>query len=99
MEKQILDLLIDMKTDMTELKKEMKTDMAGLKKEIKNDIEELKKEIICVKKDMSDRFDVVDIKLNAVENKVIQVGRKLDTTTDQVTRNIETIEEVRLRLQ
>lgn len=77
MEKQILDLLIEMKTDMTELKKE----------------------IIDVKKDMSDRFDVVDVKLNAVENKVIQVGRKLDTTTDQVTRNIETIEEVRLRLQ
>ncbi|WP_250675311.1 hypothetical protein LZ906_014710 [Paraclostridium ghonii] len=80
MENQILDLLIEMKTDMTEFKKEMKTDMAVLKKEI-----------IDVKKDMSDRFDVFDIKLNAVENKVIQIGRKLDTTTDQVTRNIETI--------
>ncbi|MDQ0557434.1 hypothetical protein QOZ92_002563 [Paeniclostridium ghonii] len=33
------------------------------------------------------------------KNKVIQVNRKLDTTTDQVNRNIETIEEVRLRLQ
>ncbi len=48
---------------------------------------------------MNNRFDVVDIKLNAVETRVIKVSRKLDTTTDQVTRNIETIEEVRLKLQ
>ncbi|CEK40097.1 hypothetical protein [Paraclostridium sordellii] len=66
---------------------------------IKNDMNEMKSEIKDIKQDLNDRFDVVDIKLNAVETRVIKVSRKLDTTTDQVTRNIETIEEVRMRLQ
>ena len=77
MDKQILDLLLEMKSDMNEIRSEIKD----------------------IKQDMNDRFDVVDIKLNAVETRVIKVSKKLDTTTDQVTRNIETIEEVRMRLQ
>ena len=77
MDKQVLDLLLEMKSDMNEIRSEIKD----------------------IKQDMNDRFDVVDIKLNAVETRVIKVSKKLDTTTDQVTRNIETIEEVRMRLQ
>lgn len=84
MDNKILEILLDMQKDL---------------KGVQNDMNEMKQEIKDIKQDMNDRFDVVDIKLNAVETRVIKVSRKLDTTTDQVTRNIETIEEVRLKLQ
>lgn len=67
--------------------------------DMQKDLKDVQKEIKDIKQEMNDRFDVVDIKLNAVETRVIKVSKKLDTTTDQVTRNIETIEEVRMRLQ
>lgn len=59
---------------------------------LENDVKELKK-------DMEDRFDVADIKLNVIENKVTQVSRKLDVTTNQVARNMETMENIKLKLQ
>ncbi len=52
-----------------------------------------------LKKDMEDRFDIVDIKLNVIENKVTQVSRKLDVTTNQVARNMDTMENIKLKLQ
>lgn len=59
---------------------------------LENEIEELKK-------DMEYRFDIVDIKLNVMENKIIQVSRTLDATTDQVARNMETMKSIQSKLQ
>lgn len=84
MEQQLLEVLIKLDTKLDNLEK----NMLCLQDEIKD-----------IKQDIKDRFDVTDIKLNVIENKVTQVSRKLDTTTDQVARNIETIEEVKMRLQ
>lgn len=84
MEKQLLEVLIKLDTKLDNLEK----NMLCMQDEIKD-----------IKQDMKDRFDVTDMKLNVIENKVTQVSRKLDTTTDQVARNIETIEEVKMRLQ
>lgn len=84
MEQQLLEVLIKLDTKLSNLEK----NMLCLQDEIKD-----------IKQDIKDRFDVTDIKLNVIENKVTQVSRKLDTTTDQVARNIETIEEVKMRLQ
>lgn len=84
MEQQLLEVLIKLDTKLDNLEK----NMLCIQDEIKD-----------IKQDIKDRFDVTDIKLNVIENKVTQVSRKLDTTTDQVARNIETIEEVKMRLQ
>jgi archaellum component FlaC len=84
MEQQLLEVLIKLDTKLDNLEK----NMLCMQDEIKD-----------IKQDMKDRFDVTDMKLNVIENKVTQVSRKLDTTTDQVARNIETIEEVKMRLQ
>lgn len=84
MEQQLLEVLIKLDTKLDNLEK----NMLCMQDEIKD-----------IKQDIKDRFDVTDIKLNVIENKVTQVSRKLDTTTDQVARNIETIEEVKMRLQ
>lgn len=84
MEQQLLEVLIKLDTKLDKLEK----NMLCIQDEIKD-----------IKQDIKDRFDVTDIKLNVIENKVTQVSRKLDTTTDQVARNIETIEEVKMRLQ
>lgn len=84
MEQQILELLFKLDSKLDNLEK----NMVCIQDEVKD-----------IKQDIKDRFDVTDIKLNVIENKVTQVSRKLDTTTDQVARNIETIEEVKMRLQ
>lgn len=84
MEKQLLEVLMKLDNKLDNLEK----NMLCMQDEIKD-----------LKQDIKDRFDVTDIKLNVIENKVTQVSRKLDTTTDQVARNIETIEEVKMRLQ
>ena len=50
-------------------------------------------------KEVKEELNVLDMKLGVVENKVSIINRKLDITTDQVARNIEFIEEVKLKLQ
>lgn len=59
---------------------------------LENNVKELKK-------DMEDRFDIVDIRSNILENKITQVSRKLDITTNQVARNMEVMENIKLKLQ
>ncbi|HBE9896914.1 TPA: hypothetical protein KOD80_002394 [Clostridioides difficile] len=48
---------------------------------------------------IKDNFDVVDIKLNAIETRVIKINRKLNGATDQVARNMEQLEEIKIKLQ
>ncbi|MGL5328286.1 MAG: hypothetical protein ACRDD7_03385 [Peptostreptococcaceae bacterium] len=105
MEKQILDLLIKLDSrlgkiedSVSELKEEQKL-MREEISELKMDVSGLKEEQKSMRQEMVDRFDVVDIKLHVVETKVMQVSRKIDSTTDQVTRNIESIEDIRFKLQ
>lgn len=84
MDNKILEILLDMQKELKEIKLEQKTTT---------------NEINSIKQDMKDRFDVVDIKLNMIENKVTQVSSKLDSTSNQVVRNIETIENIKIKLQ
>lgn len=39
-------------------------------------------EIKDIKQEMNNRFYVVDIKLNAIETKVVKISKKLDTIID-----------------
>lgn len=84
MDNKILEILLDMQKELKEIKLEQKATT---------------NEINSIKQDMKDRFDVVDIKLNMIENKVTQVSSKLDSTSNQVVRNIETIENIKIKLQ
>lgn len=80
----ILDLLLDIKKDMEEMKSEQQN---------------IKKEMNSIKKEINDGFDVVDIKLNAIETRVIKLDRKVESTTNQVARNMEVVEDIKLKLQ
>ena len=62
MEQQLLEVLIKLDTKLDNLEK----NMLCIQDEIKD-----------IKQDIKDRFDVTDMKLNVIENKVTQVGRKL----------------------
>lgn len=62
MEQQLLEVLIKLDTKLDKLEK----NMLCIQDEIKD-----------IKQDMKDRFNITDIKLNVIENKVTQVSRKL----------------------
>lgn len=84
MEKQILDLLMKMDERLSNIEQEQ---------------QDMKKEMKSMKKEMNDGFDVVDIKLNAIETRVIKLDRKVESTTNQVARNMEVVEDIKLKLQ
>lgn len=84
MEKQILDLLMKMDERLSNIEQEQ---------------QDMKKEMKSMKKEMNDGFDVVDIKLNAIETRVIKLDRKVESTTSQVARNMEVVEDIKLKLQ
>lgn len=98
MEKQILDLLLKMNDRLEGLEndmKEVKVDLSG----VKADLSEVKEEQKLLRSEMIERFDVVDIRLTSIETKVIITNRKLDSTTEQVVKNLESIEEMKYKLQ
>lgn len=83
MEKQIIDMLMKMQLSIDE---------------VNNKVDGIQGQIDGMKKDMNERFDVVDIRLHCIEGKIMQVNRKLDGTTDQVVRNIEQLELLKNRI-
>ncbi|MCI9976476.1 hypothetical protein JY742_10120 [Clostridioides difficile] len=107
--------IVDMKQDITGMKQDIvgiKQDITDLKVgqvETNNRLDSIEKkqdtlynqsattaeEITYIK----DNFDVVDIKLNAIETRVITINRKLNGATDQVARNMEQLEEIKIKLQ
>ena len=84
MEKQILDLLMKMDERLSNIEQEQK---------------EMKIDIQNMKKDINDRFDIVNMKLNEIEIRVIKLDRKVESTTNQVARNMEVVEDIKLKLQ
>lgn len=82
--------------------KEVKTDMNTRFDSIEKKQDILYNQSISTAEEMTsikDNFDVVDIKLNAIETRVITINRKLNGTTDQVARNMEQLEEIKIKLQ
>lgn len=48
---------------------------------------------------LNDKVDNLEIKVNIIDNRVIRIGNKLDATTNQVARNMEVVEDIKLKLQ
>ncbi|HBG2116841.1 hypothetical protein M1I50_09615 [Clostridioides difficile] len=105
MNEKILELLqkIDNRLNGIENEiKEVKTDMNTRFDSIEKKQDILYNQSISTAEEMTsikDNFDVVDIKLNAIETRVITINRKLNGTTDQVARNMEQLEEIKIKLQ
>lgn len=77
MDEKILEILLDLKKEITDIKFEMK-------KEFRN---------------VHDKIDNVEMKLNTIDNRVIDIDRKLRVTSDQVIRNVETMEDIKIKLK
>lgn len=50
--------------------------------DMQKDLKDVHKRLNGIKYIMNDRFDVWDIKLNAIETKVVKISEKLDTIID-----------------
>ncbi len=112
MDEKILELLQKMDSKLNGIEnelKEVKTDMNTKFDSIENRLDSIEKkqdilynQSISTAEEMTsikDNFDVVDIKLNAIETRVIKINRKLNGATDQVARNMEQLEEIKIKLQ
>ncbi|MCC0783594.1 hypothetical protein IR152_10975 [Clostridioides sp. ES-S-0108-01] len=105
MNEKILELLqkIDNRLNGIENEiKEVKTDMNTRFDSIEKKQDILYNQSISTAEEITsikDNFDVVDIKLNAIETRVIKINRKLNGATDQVARNMEQLEEIKIKLQ
>ncbi|WP_331676089.1 hypothetical protein [Clostridioides difficile] len=83
MDKEILELLQKMQCSITEMKKDIDVRFDSIENRLdsiekKQDI--LYNQSISTAEEMTsikDNFDVVDIKLNAIETRVIKINRKL----------------------
>jgi SMC interacting uncharacterized protein involved in chromosome segregation len=84
MEKQILDLLREMSTEM----KGMKSDI----NEVKSDINQVKSDINEVKSEMHHRFDVIEAKLEGVGGQFELTNESRITEVDFITDKVNKLE-------
>lgn len=108
MDEKILELLQKMDTRLNKIEHDIKDLKIG-QIETNNRLDNIEKkqdilynQSIVTAEEMTsikDNFDVVDIKLNAIETRVIKINRKLNGATDQVARNMEQLEEIKIKLQ
>ncbi|EML0724975.1 hypothetical protein ACF12F_003048 [Clostridioides difficile] len=108
MDEKILELLQKMDTRLNKIEHDIKDLKIG-QIETNNRLDNIEKKqdilynqsIVTAEEitSIKDNFDVVDIKLNAIETRVIKINRKLNGATDQVARNMEQLEEIKIKLQ
>lgn len=87
MEKQILDLLMKVDEKLNVLDKKVSN--------IEKEQQEMKSEIRL----LNDKVDNLEMKTNIIDSRVIRINKKLDSTTSQVARNMEVVEDIKMRLQ
>ncbi|MCD8502775.1 MAG: hypothetical protein LRY71_15305 [Bacillaceae bacterium] len=98
MEKQILELLLNLKSEFTEMKSDMtsmKSDMTSMKSEIteiKSEMSNMKTDMADFKNEMHDRFDHVDAKLEGV-------GHQFELTNEARINDIAFLNEKVTRIE
>ena len=108
MDEKILELLQKMDTRLNKIEHDIKYLKIG-QIETNNRLDNIEKKqdilynqsIVTAEEitSIKDNFDVIDIKLNTIETRVIKINRKLNGATDQVARNMEQLEEIKIKLQ
>ncbi|HBF8685663.1 TPA: hypothetical protein KO123_002373 [Clostridioides difficile] len=108
MDEKILELLQKMDTRLNKIEHDIKDLKIG-QIETNNSLDNIEKKqdilynqsIVTAEEitSIKDNFDVIDIKLNTIETRVIKINRKLNGATDQVARNMEQLEEIKIKLQ
>ncbi|ENY8847959.1 hypothetical protein LA791_016035 [Clostridioides difficile] len=108
MDEKILELLQKMDTRLNKIEHDIKDLKIG-QIETNNRLDNIEKKqdilynqsIVTAEEitSIKDNFDVIDIKLNTIETRVIKINRKLNGATDQVARNMEQLEEIKIKLQ
>lgn len=48
---------------------------------------------------LNDKVDNLEIKANIIDSRIIRINKKLDSTNNQVARNMEVVEDIKMKLQ
>lgn len=48
---------------------------------------------------LNDKVDNLEMKANIIDSRIIRINKKLDSTTNQVARNMEVVEDIKMKLQ
>lgn len=48
---------------------------------------------------LNDKVDNLEIKANIIDSRIIRINKKLDSTNNQVARNMEVVEDRKMKLQ
>ena len=94
-EDKILELLFEMKSDMSDFKEEMRSNMSDFKEEIRSNMSDFKEEIHSSMSDLKKHIETVENKVDFVSSVVSRMevdhGKKLDALFDGYQTNQEHI--------
>ena len=88
MEKKILDLLLEMNSEM----KDMKTEIQGMKNEMQDMRTDFNLRLNKLEFKMEDGFETLELKIDKVDLRLRENNKKL---SDQIAANIESIENLK----
>ena len=88
MEKKILDLLLEMKSEM----KDMKTEIQGMKNEMQDMRTDFNLRLNKLEFKMEDGFETLELKIDKVDLRLRENNKKL---SDQIAANMESIENLK----
>jgi len=88
MEKKILDLLLEMNSEM----KDMKTEIQGMKNEMQDMRTDFNLRLNKLEFKMEDGFETLELKIDKVDLRLRENNKKL---SDQIAANMESIENLK----